>query len=136
MAKPKIKIGVVGAGFASAIHIQAHLENSNLCEVAAICDRNQDKTTKYAKEYGIPGVYTDYHQLLSDPEIDLVDICLPNAAHAGLTIDAARASILSVKNRSPVISAKIWPTGRISATGFPSAACCRTSAVMSSRLNG
>ena len=34
---------------------------------------------------------TDWHDVISDPSIDIVDICTPNNAHAEIAIAAAKA---------------------------------------------
>jgi predicted dehydrogenase len=70
-----LRIGVIGAGRWAA---QAHLPGftrSPLCEVAAICDLDRELAEKRAEEFNIPGVYTDYREMLLQEDIDVVDIC-------------------------------------------------------------
>ncbi|MEK7096621.1 MAG: Gfo/Idh/MocA family oxidoreductase [Patescibacteria group bacterium] len=80
------KIGLIGAGefgnFASdVINL---LPNFKL---AAIADTNEQAAYKLAKNYGST-VYKDYHELLEDPEINLVMINTPNHTHAQIVIEA------------------------------------------------
>ena len=35
--------------------------------------------------------YSDYHELLADPDIDLVDVCLPLEQHEQVTLEAIKA---------------------------------------------
>ena len=44
-----------------------------------------------AAAYGVPDVYTDFHELLNRDDIDAIDVCLHNNYHAPVTIAALRA---------------------------------------------
>ncbi len=71
----KLRIGVVGAGRWSG---SAHLPGwtrSPLSELVAICDMNRELAEQRAKEFNIPHVYTDYHEMLANADIDVVDVC-------------------------------------------------------------
>ena len=45
----------------------------------------------FAEKHGIPKWFTDYHDLLALPEVDLVVLGLPNDLHGQVAVDAARA---------------------------------------------
>ena len=78
----KVRIGMVGAGFISRIHLEAYRRVYGLqASVEAVCARS-DSTKDFAAAYGIPKVYSDYHDLMKDPDIDVVDICTPPQLHA------------------------------------------------------
>ncbi len=49
--------------------------------VEAVCARSE-KTKDFALKYGIPKVYSDYRDLLKDPDIEVADICTPPQLHA------------------------------------------------------
>jgi predicted dehydrogenase len=71
----KLRIGVIGAGRWSA---NAHLPGwarSPHSEIVAICDVNKDLAEQRAQAFGIPHVYTDYREMLSREDIDVVDVC-------------------------------------------------------------
>ena len=88
----KVKIGMVGAGFVSKIHMDAYEKVVGIpVEVAGIVSGTPAKAEAFAKEYGIPRVYRDYREMLDDGDIDAVDICAPNRAHRQLCVDAADA---------------------------------------------
>jgi predicted dehydrogenase len=86
----EITVGVIGAGSISDLHISAYAKNPNV-KLLAICDQNEVRAQEKAKQYGITNVYTDYHQLLADPEIDAVSVCTWNNTHAEISIAALRA---------------------------------------------
>lgn len=88
----KIKIGLVGAGFVSHIHVKALKHVTGIpVEVAGVAARTRESAESFAKQYGIAKVYDDYRQMLDDKEIDIVDVCAPNIHHKQICIDAAQA---------------------------------------------
>ncbi|MBI9049847.1 MAG: Gfo/Idh/MocA family oxidoreductase [Anaerolineaceae bacterium] len=85
----KIKMGMVGTGFIAEIHkasLDAYIHNAEM--VAVSSPNNADK---FAKENGVPKAYKDYRDMLTDPEIDLVDIGIPNDLHCEVVVAAAKA---------------------------------------------
>ena len=90
----KLKIGIVGCGgIANQKHFPAMKANSDLCEIVAFCDIIKERAEKGAAEYGVPGarVYEDYHDLLKDPEVEVVHVLTPNVAHCPITVAAFEA---------------------------------------------
>jgi predicted dehydrogenase len=84
------KVGIIGCGMISNNHFKA-LKNVENAEVKTICDIKPDRLEKAKEQYGIEKCYSDYHELLKDPEIDTVHICLPHYLHAKVAIDAMKA---------------------------------------------
>ena len=60
-------------------------------QLAAVASRDRARAEAYAAEWGIPRALASYEDMLSDPEIDVVYISLPNSMHAEWTIKAAAA---------------------------------------------
>jgi len=85
MAK-KIKAGIVGTGIIGKSHIRGY-KGMDEVEIVAVADIDEEEAQGVAKEYEIPHVFTDYHELLK-LDLDTVDVCLPNFLHAPVTIDA------------------------------------------------
>ena len=88
--KEKLKIGIIGTGTISDMHIQGYLQNPNVC-LYAFCDLNEDLARTKAKKHGVPHVFTDYHEMLALEELDAVSVCTWNAAHAPCAIAALEA---------------------------------------------
>ena len=89
MSDQQINIAIVGLGFGAEfipIH-QAH-PNANL---VAVCRRNEAEMNTVADQFGIEKRYTDYDELLKDPEIDAVHINSPIVDHAAQSLKALRA---------------------------------------------
>jgi predicted dehydrogenase len=88
----KVRAGLIGGGFVARIHAEA-LRRLGYVEVAAIAGRNQGVARSRAEELSIPVAYGDFHELVTDPEIDVVHILTPNSYHypmAKACIDAGK----------------------------------------------
>lgn len=90
----KLKIGVIGCGgIANQKHFPALKNNGDLNEIVAFCDIVEERAVKAAGEYGTKNakVYTDYRELLANPEVEVVHICTPNVSHSEIAIAAFEA---------------------------------------------
>lgn len=85
----KIRAAVTGMGFIGVAHVEA-LRRLNNVEVTAICGTARSVKTK-AEELGIETYYTDFNEMLKNPEIDAVHICTPNHLHYQMAKDALNA---------------------------------------------
>jgi predicted dehydrogenase len=86
----KIRIGIVGCGTIGSVHADAYAKVSD-AEVVALCDILPDKLKKKAERHHVAKTYADYRDLLKDPEIDAVSVCVPNNMHAPIAIAAFEA---------------------------------------------
>ncbi|ARK31222.1 Gfo/Idh/MocA family protein [Halalkalibacter krulwichiae] len=86
----KIKVGVIGCGsIAKHRHLPEYANNNNV-EIIAVCDIVKERVSEIAKEYQAIA-YTDYEELLANPEVDAVSVCTPNYLHAPISIAALQA---------------------------------------------
>ncbi len=91
MSKP-ITIGIVGAGFVAHIHGRGYRPLRELgVTLGAVAALPMSDAEAFAHEFGVAAVCADVHELLARPEIDVVDLCVPNNLHAPFAIAAARA---------------------------------------------
>ncbi|HYI77813.1 MAG TPA: Gfo/Idh/MocA family oxidoreductase [Chryseolinea sp.] len=89
MSNKKINIAIVGLGFgAEFIPIYKKHPNANLM---AICQRTKSKVDEIGNAFEIEKRYTDYDQLLKDPDIHAVHINTPIPDHAIQSIKALKA---------------------------------------------
>ena len=114
-----IRIGIIGIGFMGMTHFEGATKlkddrssgrrtivGSRLRggKVTAVATRNPKKLagdwTMIQGNFGPRGghmdlakikTYSDYHDLLTDPDIDLVDICLPTDQHEKVALEAIAA---------------------------------------------
>ncbi len=98
-----IRIGIIGIGFMGYTHFEGAraLQNGS---VTAIATRDEKKLagdwTGIQGNFGPRGgmvdlsavkKYRDYRELLADPEIDLVDVCLPTDMHEKVVLESLQA---------------------------------------------
>ena len=85
----KPNIAIVGLGFgAEFIPIYQRHPEANM---AAICQRTESSLNEIGDKYGVEKRYTDYAELLSDPDIDAIHLNSPIPNHAEQTIAALEA---------------------------------------------
>jgi len=93
-----INIGMIGVGsHGNAANLTAYLGLPDLCRVVAVCDvaeprinRGKDRTNE---QYGNKDckAYSDFRELLANPEIDAVQITTPDHWHVPMSIIAANS---------------------------------------------
>lgn len=83
------RVAIIGLGF-GAEFIPIYQRHPH-AEMAAICQRNPKSLDEIGDKWGIAKRYTDYEQVLQDPDIDAVHINTPIPDHAEHTLKALRA---------------------------------------------
>lgn len=93
-----IKAGVIGTGFIGPAHVEA-LRRLGFVEVIAVAERGAELAQAKADELSIPKAYGDYHELLADPDVQVVHNCTPNHLHFQVNRDimAAGKHVVSEK---------------------------------------
>ncbi|MCI8388012.1 MAG: Gfo/Idh/MocA family oxidoreductase [Clostridiales bacterium] len=89
MKNGKIGYAVVGLGIGKA-HVDAAAA-SDKCELVAVCDLIQEKMDKVAERYPGTLTYLEFDEMIKNPDIDIVSICLPSAMHAEFAVKAMEA---------------------------------------------
>ena len=75
----KLKIGVIGCGRISVMHlIPAQILSQ--AELVACCDIKKERADETAEKYNIKGYYS-YEEMLDKEKLDAVHICLPHNEH-------------------------------------------------------
>lgn len=98
-----IRIAIIGCGFMGSTHYQAYQQIKN-ADVVALCDSDRKRLSgdwgstsgnidTGAKKIDIDHIkkYTDIDAVCADPDIDVVDICLPTPDHEQVAIAAFKA---------------------------------------------
>jgi predicted dehydrogenase len=85
-----IKVGIIGTGIISQLQGASYASVPD-ASVEAVCDIDRPLAERRAKEWGAKKVYTDYHDLVADPEVEAVDILLPHQLHRDVAVAAANA---------------------------------------------
>ena len=86
-----MKVAVIGCGtIANAAHIPSYMKNKDV-EIKYFCDIIPERAQKAVKEYGCGQAITDYRDILKDPDVEAVSVCVPNDRHAPISIDCLKA---------------------------------------------
>ena len=99
-----VNVGIVGVGFMGMIHYLSYGAVRGV-KVKALCENTQTHRLSgdwrdIKGNFGPPGAmmdlsavdtYTDLDEMLADPAIDVVDICLPPGLHAPMAVKALKA---------------------------------------------
>ena len=118
----KVRLGVLGAGNIAATHIKGYLLDPR-CEIAAVCDTDEDIGRRAAVEWGAPAFYTDLDAMLNDPSLDAVEVLTPTYLHHDHVIAALEAGKhVSVQKPAATTIEDAPGDGRRRRTGRPDAA--------------
>jgi len=86
-----LKVGVIGCSGQGRNHALGYKLDGRAQVVGIAAASNLDRAKKLADEVGAEIVTLDYHDLLSNPEIEAVSIVTPTHLHAPMAIEAAEA---------------------------------------------
>ncbi|PWH20082.1 MAG: oxidoreductase [Ardenticatenia bacterium] len=85
----KVNVAIVGLGFgAEFIPIYQNHPHANMY---AICQRTKSRLDQIGDAFGVAVRYTDFNELLKDPNVDAVHINTPIADHAPMSLAALKA---------------------------------------------
>jgi len=87
----KVRIALIGSGFIATLHMHAYRRVFGIdVEVRTVVSLD-DGVGEFARRFAIPDIGRDWRGLLTDPEIDVVDICTPPALHAEMVVACMQA---------------------------------------------
>lgn len=89
MIKP-LKIGLIGTGSISTLHLLAINMAKEKVQLKAVCDIREDAVRQFASRAGIDSVYTDAAKMLKEADIEAVDIAANHDVHRDLAVAAAQ----------------------------------------------
>jgi predicted dehydrogenase len=93
----ELRIGLVGYAFMGAAHSQAWRTVNRVYDLPArarmalICGRDESMVAAAAHRLGWDGHTTDWRDLVTRDDIDVVDVCTPGDSHAEIAIAALAA---------------------------------------------
>jgi len=96
MKKRPLRVGLIGYNFMGKAHSNAWRQAGRFfdlpgeIEMRTLCGRSPKGVNAAAANLGWSRTSTDWREVVSDPEIDIVDICTPNDCHYEIAMEAAK----------------------------------------------
>ncbi|WP_265457040.1 Gfo/Idh/MocA family protein [Enterococcus sp. HY326] len=101
-----LKIGVVGIGAIGSDHLRRLAHVIAGVDVVAVCDIVPGRAQAALDQFKIEAKdYSDYHDLVADPEVEVVVITASNEAHADVAVAALEANKFVFVEKPLAISA-------------------------------
>lgn len=84
-----MNVGVIGCGaIAEIAHLPAY-QNAPGVKIMGLADPDARRLWILSKKFQVRKTYSDYHELLRDPSIDVVSVCVPTGFHHEVVLEAA-----------------------------------------------
>jgi len=98
MPRNKLRVAILGAGLIAPNHAAGFQEVPEQAKVVAVCDINRENAENLAALFDAK-IYSDYRELIADPQVDLVDVLLPHHLHyaAAMAVIQAKKHLLLEK---------------------------------------
>ena len=75
-------------------------------EIYAVGNRTHSKAVSFAKKYNIGKVYDDFHEMFSDPEVDVIYITTPHNTHIEFMREALKNGKHLLTEKSITLNSK------------------------------
>ncbi len=85
----KVRLGVIGVGI-GRWHVESYQKVPG-AEVLALCDADPVRLAAVQSQLGVRRAYERVEQILADPDVDAVSVCLPNHLHSEVAVAALEA---------------------------------------------
>ena len=92
--KKKLNVALIGYGFMGRAHSNAYRKVNQFFDLdyepvmKVVCGRKRDEIEPFANRWGWQEVETDWKNLITRKDIDIVDICSPNNTHYEIAMAA------------------------------------------------
>jgi predicted dehydrogenase len=87
-----LRVGVVGCGEVTQIvHLPSLLQLADKFTVTAVCDISPSVLQRVADQWNVSGRFADYHDLVTQADVDVVLVANPDAHHAEVVLAAMAA---------------------------------------------
>ena len=96
-------MGILGAGWPGQQHARA-LQAGNRAILQACSESESGRSDAFAKTFQPKSLYANYADLLGDPKVDAVVICLPNYLHFPATLAALEAGKHVLCEKPPTLN--------------------------------
>lgn len=86
-----VSLGIIGSQFQADCHAASIAMIPSEMKVIAVASPTGDNAQVFAQRHNIATFYTDYRDLIAQPDIEAISINAPNSLHCEMTLAAAAA---------------------------------------------
>ncbi len=92
----EIRIGLIGTGYIGRAHAIAYAQAPTVFPLAGrlvremVAEVTTELAAKRSEAFGFRRFTDNWHELVADPDIDVVDICSPNFLHKEMALEAIK----------------------------------------------
>lgn len=87
-----VRVGIIGGGFAASIHARGYQRIKDIdVQLVAVATASLGESQAFSRQFGVPDIEADASALIAREDLDLVDLCVPNALHERYALAALRA---------------------------------------------
>ncbi len=127
MSKRKVNVAMIGAGFMGRTHSNGYHQANTFFDLEleavkkVICDTERENAEKLAGRFGWDEVQTDWREVVSRPDIDIVDVATPVHTHKEIVLAAVKAgkAVICEKPLTATLSEAREVMAAIQAAGTP-----------------
>lgn len=127
----EVRMGLLGCGFMGKCHTNAYKKIPYIYPQAGfaprllvLCDQNHQIVEQEAARYGYEEFTTDWHEMIDDPRVDVVDNCGPDPVHPEPSIAALEAGKHVICEKPMAVSVEDARRMRDAAQKAPAKSMC------------
>lgn len=87
MSEKLLRVCVVGCGDLGQTHARCWSQVPE-AQVIAVVDSREERAQQLAEELGLERFFTDYHEAIDQPQVNVVSVCIPTCLHSKVSIYA------------------------------------------------
>jgi len=86
-----VRLGIIGCGNVTQNRHLPAIQSLTDLRVVALADIDSGRLTHAAQRYGVEELYSDYHSLVEDKDVEAVAVCAPLGLHVEMALAALEA---------------------------------------------
>ena len=90
---PPKRIGIIGAGGISRLHLEGLARYPERAQVVALCDPDEGTLQERAAEWGIQSTYADLERMVGQEDLDAAVVCTPTHVRSQVVLPLIEAGI-------------------------------------------
>lgn len=88
----KLRVGVVGVGWAGEQHLKGYQADGNV-DIVALAGMEPDRLEQLGEDYGADLRFESWEDMFAQADLDVVSVCTPTSLHGPIAVGALNAGI-------------------------------------------